>query len=130
MAFSHTVLFVALCALIQTPMTIVVGLQRLRTDIHFLDGGDEALLRRMRAHGNYTETVPIALLAMAAAEYSGAPSMLLWTGGALLLTGRLVHYATVMLVGWGNGRAVGMACTFATLVGFALYSLLAQSGAL
>ncbi len=130
MAFSHTVLFIALFALIQTPMTIVVGLRRLKTDIHFLDGGDETLLRRMRAHGNFTETVPIALLAMAAAEYSSAPSLLLWAGGGLLLTGRLVHYATLIQVGWGNGRAVGMACTFATLASFAVYSLLAQAGVL
>ena len=77
-----TVLFVGLFALIQVPLTVMVGYRRVQTGIQFFDGGDQTLLRRMRAHGNYTETVPIVLLAMAAAEITGIPSWALWAGGA------------------------------------------------
>jgi uncharacterized protein len=63
--------FVAIFALIQVPLTVMVGFRRVQTGIHFFDGGDLVLLRRMRAHANFTETVPITLLAMAAAELSG-----------------------------------------------------------
>ena len=100
-----TILFVGLMALIQIPMTFAVGLYRVKTDIHFLDGGDVEMLRRMRAHGNFTETVPITLLAMAAAELSGAPTLLIWAGGALLVAGRLLHYMTIRRFGWAIGRS-------------------------
>ena len=124
-ALPVTILFVAIFALIQIPMTAAVGLRRARTEVQFLDGGDSVLLQRMRAHANYTETVPIALLAMAAAELSGAPQLLLWTGGAVLLFGRLLHYRTLITTGFGPGRALGMLLTFVPLVlfsGFILFT--------
>ena len=123
-----TILFVGLMALIQIPMTFAVGLYRVKTDIHFLDGGDVEMLRRIRAHANFTETVPITLLAMAAAELSGAPAFLIWTGGALLVAGRLLHYVTIRRFGWAIGRAVGMAMTFLPMAGFALYAAAAGLG--
>jgi len=118
-----TLVFVAVFALLQIPMTIAVGLLRAKTDIHFMDGGNALLLRRMRAHGNYTETVPISLLAMAAAELAGAPSMLLWAVGGALLLGRLLHYGTLVTSGFGFGRAIGMILTFAPLLICPVYVL-------
>jgi uncharacterized membrane protein YecN with MAPEG domain len=127
-SFVITGVFIALFALLQVPFTVVVGLRRLRTGILFADGGDVRLLRLMRAHGNFTETVPITLLAMAAAEARGAPGWLLVTGGGVLLLGRSVHYAS-LLRGTGDGldRAAGMVLTFLVLGGFGLYSLLLAS---
>lgn len=113
-----TILFVGLFALIQIPLTVMVGFRRVQTGIQFFDGGDEALLRRMRAHGNYTETVPMVLMAMAAAELSGLPSWALWAGGICLLVGRLMHAAILVTRGWGHPRAVGMIMTFVPMAGF------------
>lgn len=118
-----TLFFVGLFAMIQIPVTVMVGYRRVQTGIQFFDGGDPTLLRRMRAHGNFTETVPITLLAMAAAELAGAPSWALWGGGALLLVGRFLHLLTLVRSGWGNGRAVGMVLTLLAMGGFGLYSL-------
>lgn len=120
-----TLVFVALLALLQIPMTITVGLKRLHTGIRFMDGGDTDLMRRMRAHGNFTETVPITLLAMGGAELAGTPATLVWAGGLILLVGRLMHYVTIRKVGWGNGRAIGMSMTFLALAGFAICILIA-----
>lgn len=125
---STTLVFVAILALLQIPMTIAVGLKRLRTDIHFMDGGNEDLMWRMRAHGNFTETVPMALLAIAGAEISGTPSTLLWALGVLLVCGRLLHYGTVRRYGWANGRAGGMAMTFLAMGGAALCILVGTFG--
>ncbi|MFM2263230.1 MAG: hypothetical protein RI959_1906 [Pseudomonadota bacterium] len=111
-------LFIGTFALMQVPLTIMVGYRRARTGIQFFDGGDQTLLRRMRAHGNYTETVPIVLLAMAAAELSAALSWLLWAGGVSLLVGRLMHAAILVLKGWGLPRAIGMILTFVPMLGF------------
>ncbi|WP_434053439.1 MAG: MAPEG family protein [Roseibium sp.] len=127
-ALPVTIVFVAVFALIQIPMTVAVGLRRLQTDVQFMDGGDGVLLQRMRAHGNFTETVPIALLAMAAAELAGAPHMLLLAGGTALLLGRLLHYATIVTTGFGIGRAIGMLLTLSSLVLFPGFVLLKTIG--
>src|SRR5258706_13887387 len=96
----------------------MVGYRRVQTGIQFFDGGDQTLLRRMRAHGNFTETVPIVLLAMVAAEITRIPHWALWAGGACLFIGRGMHAATLVARGWGNPRALGMIFTFLPMVGF------------
>lgn len=118
-----TMLFIGLFAVAQVPLTVMVGYHRLKTDIHFQDGGDITLLRRMRAHGNFTETVPIVLLAMAACELSGGPAWLLWLGGASLMIGRAVHAVTLIAVGWAPTRALGMVLTFLPMLAFGLWCL-------
>jgi len=114
---------IGLFAVVQVPMTVMVGLKRVQTGIQFMDGGDTSLLRRMRAHANYTETVPIVLLAMAASELSGLMPALLWAGGASLLLGRLLHAQTLVTKGWGNGRAAGMILTFLPMLGFGAWDI-------
>jgi uncharacterized membrane protein YecN with MAPEG domain len=118
-----TALFIAVFALLQVPMTVVVGLRRAKSGIQFLDGGDETLLRRVRAHGNFTETAPMSLLAMGAAELAGAPEMLLWSVGGALLVGRILHYGTLVTSGFGIGRSIGMILTLAPLLIFAVFVL-------
>jgi uncharacterized protein len=110
--------FVAIFALIQVPLTVAVALRRGQTGVAFFDGGDTVLGRRMRAHANFTETVPIVLLAMAAAEYNGAPHSVLIGGGVALLCGRGLHYLTLVRSGVGVGRVVGMVLTLAPMVLF------------
>jgi uncharacterized protein len=105
--------FIGIFVLMQIPLTIMVGYRRARTGIQFFDGGDQALLRRMRAHGNYTET----------AEFTGAPAWLLWAGGSSLLVGRVMHAAILVLKGWGLPRAIGMILTFVPMLGFGIWCL-------
>lgn len=118
-----TTLFVGIFVLMQIPLTVMVGYRRARTGIQFFYGDDQTLLRRMRAHGNFTETVPIVLVAMAAAELTGAPAWLLWTGGLSLLVGRLMHAAILVIKGWGLPRALGMILTFVPMLGFGVWCL-------
>jgi uncharacterized membrane protein YecN with MAPEG domain len=125
LALPITTTFVGLFAILQIPMTVMVGLKRVQTGIQFMDGGNTSLLRRMRAHANYTETVPIVLLAMAASELSGLMPALLWVGGASLLMGRLLHVQTLVTKGWGNGRAAGMILTFLPMLGFGAWDIAA-----
>lgn len=102
---------------------MIVGLRRGQTNIQFSDGGDQVLLRRMRAHGNFTETVPITLLAMACAELAGAPSWALWLGGSSLFAGRIMHAAILITKGWGLPRAIGMIMMLAPMLAFGTYSI-------
>lgn len=109
--FTVTAAFVGLLALLHIPLTVMVGVHRARTGIQFHDGGDAALMRKMRAHGNFTENVPIALLALAACEATGAPRWVLLVGGGALVAGRLLHAFVVARRGWGDGRGYGMILT-------------------
>lgn len=110
-----TLLFAGACALLQCALTALVIVQRVRSKILFLDGGDSVLLRRVRAHGNFSETAPLALLLMLLLELGGVASAWLVLLGSALLLGRLLHAAGVL--GWGGHRArlLGMALTLAAL---------------
>jgi uncharacterized protein len=55
------------------------------------DGGNAALLQRIRQHGNCAEWASFILILMILAEGMGAPSFYLHISGALLLIGRIAH---------------------------------------
>lgn len=111
-------------AVLQVPLTVLVSYMRGRTGIQFLDGGNETLLRRIRAHANFVETVPITLIAMACAELSGASAGMLWRGGICLLAGRAIHvWAALNVKGWGLPRIVAMLLTFYAMAGFGIACL-------
>ena len=54
-------------------------------------GGNAALERAVRAHANFAEFVPFAVLLLLLAEWGGAWPWLLHALGALLVTARLSH---------------------------------------
>lgn len=70
---------------------IRVSALRAATGVSFGDGGNPALLHRMRQHGNFVEWVPMVLFALLAAESTGASSTLLHVAGGLLVIGRVAH---------------------------------------
>ncbi len=120
-------LFAAVFAILLVPLSLQVGLLRLKTGIWFLDGGHDVLTRRIRAQGNFIEYVPMALIVIALTESSGAPSWLVYVLGVTLLIGRVTHAATILGSGTGPGRAAGMTMTFAVLLtaaGWLLYDTL------
>jgi uncharacterized protein len=111
-----TLLFAGACALLQCALTALVIMQRVRSNIHLLDGGDTALVRRIRAHGNFSETAPMALLLMLLLELGGVASAWLVLLGTALLLGRLLHAAGLLgLVGGHRARLLGMVLTLAVL---------------
>jgi len=115
-----TIILVAIFALMQMVITMLTGFARIENEVHFYDEGDIDLRRRVRAHGNFTETVPMSLMAIAGAELMGSPESVVWGLGSALLIGRLWHYYVIRTVGWGNGRAAGMMLTFVAMSGGAV----------
>lgn len=55
------------------------------------DGGDPDMIGRIRAHGNFVEFVPLALILLAILELNAAPALLLHGLGATLLVARILH---------------------------------------
>jgi len=92
---SITAFFAAVLALIQVVFTLRVGSYRFANSVSLGDGGDGELLKRMRAHGNFVETVPMALLLLLINEITGMSSDWLYALGATLVVARLLHYAGI-----------------------------------
>lgn len=86
-----TGLYAALLAIVQLFLTFDVIRLRRSLKVPIGDGEHEILERRCRIHGNFIETVPIALILLLIAELSGAPYWLLHIMGACLLIGRIMH---------------------------------------
>lgn len=80
------------------------------------DGGDQALLRRIRGHGNFAEYVPIILIMLGMLELSGARPWLLHVLGVTLVVARFLHaYALSFTESWKFGRFYGTLLTFILL---------------
>lgn len=111
----------ALYAAILTPLFLALSIRvvmrrnSVRTTLG--DGGDAALRRRIRVHGNFCEYTPIALILLALAESLETPPWALHVTGLALVAGRLLHAYGVShpdeTLAW---RIAGMAATLASLV--------------
>lgn len=112
---SLTLLFAACCALLQIALTALVIIRRAQTGVEFLDGGDPPLMRRIRAHGNFTETAPMALLLMALLELRGLGSAWLIAFGVALLLGRVLHAQSLLTNNAAWSRRGGMLMTLAVI---------------
>jgi len=82
-----------------------------------LGDGDMPLIRaRMRAHANFNEYVPIALILMALVEMNVGGSRWLWGIGALLVVARVLHPFGLERPAPNPYRMLGAVLTFASLL--------------
>ena len=120
---SLTLLFAGCCALGQCALSALVIIRRAQTGIDLLDGGDKQLLRRIRAHGNFSETAPMALLLMALLEISGLGSAWLIAFGVTLLLGRILHAQSLLTNNAAWSRRGGMVLTLSVISIEAVFAL-------
>ena len=71
------------------------------------------MIRRIRGHGNFVETVPIAIVMLVLMEILGASDTWLHALCALLLVGRMLHYVGLTEIGPFFCRPAGMFMTMA-----------------
>ena len=105
----------AIAAIMLVILGMLAGMRRTHSKILLGTGDDDVLLRRVRAHGNFTEYVPTALILLALTEAMGAGTGLLWTMAGLLIFGRALHIIGVL----GTvlpARAIGMLMTLASIL--------------
>ncbi len=95
-----TAVYAGILGLIYVALALLVSMGRLKTGVELDHGNHPQLTRRIRAHGNFAEYVPFALLLMAFCEGLGAPVWAVQAWGGALLTGRLLH-------AWGLYRTAG-----------------------
>jgi uncharacterized protein len=118
-----TLTIAAGAALVNIWLMIRCGQARTKGGVSVGDGGDEFLIRRMRAHANFVESTPFVLILIAAIEASKGSMSWLWWVGILFIFGRLAHGLGMDGGTFGKGRMVGTVITLLTLAGLAGYAL-------
>mgnify|MGYP000093887061 CR=1 FL=1 len=122
--FQIVALYVALNLLLLPVLMLRVGQIRISQKISLGDGGDAALLARVRAHGNFIETVPFALIGLIALAMLSAHPIVLHIFGAVFTFGRVAHAHGMAQKGaLGKGRSLGAALTLVTFLGMGFYLL-------
>lgn len=110
-------LYAALNGLIVLVLALLVVRQRFRTKVMLGDGGDPALLRAQRAHGNAIEYVPLVLVLLLAMAGLRTSMLMLHVVGGLLTAGRILHAVGLSRsAGTSAGRALGTLLTWAALI--------------
>jgi len=86
-----TALYAGLLALLLVLLALRVVRLRWKFRVGLGDGGEKAMIRAIRIHGNATEHVPIALLLLLVAELNQTGPTLLHACGAVLVVARVLH---------------------------------------
>ena len=109
-------------ALINIWLMIRVG--QVRTSEKISVGGNEKVIRRMRAHSNYIESAPFVLVLVGVIELASTSSPVwLWIVGGLYLLGRVAHGVGMDDGKFGKGRMIGTIVTMLTLLGLGIYAI-------
>jgi uncharacterized protein len=122
---SITLITVAGLALLSSVLAIQVIVQRVRLKIESGDGGHQEMAQAVRAHANFSEHVPIALLALGAYEIAGGQRVLLLAcAGALILARLLSAIGLSRSLGPSIPRQAGASITLLVTIVCALAALI------
>ena len=125
-----TLTVAGVAALINIWLMIRVGQVRTSEKISVGDGGNENVIRRMRAHSNYIASAPFVVLLVGAIELASPTSPTwLWIISGLYLLGRVAHGIGMDGGKFGKGRMIGTIVTMLTLLGLGVYAIAIPYGA-
>ena len=110
-------------AVINLWLSIRTGQARQTAKVSSGGGGNPLLVARMRAHANFVEYVPIALILMALIESNGGSSRVLWLLGIALVIGRVLHPFGMERPSPNPFRIGGIMLTYLVTIALVVYAL-------
>jgi uncharacterized membrane protein YecN with MAPEG domain len=118
----------AAAAIINIWLSLRIGKVRMGEKIIHGDGGNDLLMRRMRAQSNFIENTPLALILIAAIELASKGGVWLAPIAGAFILGRVAHG-----VGMDNEkpnpmRTIGALSTMLVLIGLAIVAVLITLG--
>ena len=115
-----TAVYAAISALLVVALSFRVIRLRLSTRTGIGDGGHQDLARRIRAHANAVEYLPLALLLLLLVEWNQTLPLIVHGFGIVLVLGRLLHAVGLSRsAGASPARFIGMLLTLLCLLGMA-----------
>jgi uncharacterized membrane protein YecN with MAPEG domain len=122
-------LYAALLALLGAALTVNVIVNRVRAKVDIADGGVAALAQAIRAHANFAEQAPMALIVIAFAETLGTRPFIVHILGIALLVARLASAIGLnRTLGQSPPRQFGAGVTTLVVVVAAVAVLLSLAG--
>lgn len=118
-----TLTIAGVAALINIWLMIRVGQVRTSEKVSVGDGGNEKVIRRMRAHANYGESLPIVLILIGAIELASGSPTWLWLVGGVYMLGRVAHGLGMDGGKFGKGRMIGTILSLLIMLGLAVYAI-------
>jgi uncharacterized membrane protein YecN with MAPEG domain len=128
MTLQTTLSLAAAAAIINLWLIIRIGQLRARTKIFHGDGGNEPLMRRMRAQANFVENVPLVLILIAAIELTGKGGTWLAVVGSVFMLGRVLHPIGMDSPKLNALRGIGAGATMLITLGLAIVAVLIALG--
>jgi uncharacterized protein len=111
-----TLFYAGLCCLLVVFLGARVAAWRNKHKIGLGDGGDKELIKRMRAHGNATENLPLLLIMVAGLELTGYRDLWIHIFGAAIFLSRCAHaWGVSHRSGYSIGRFAGMFVTWSLM---------------
>ena len=116
--------YASLLGLLYIGLSINIIRLRLSAEIGIGTSGNDALAKRVRVHGNFSEYVPLALILLGCYEINGASATMLHSLGGLLLLARLSHAIGLnKTIGSSTPRLMGGLSTFAVLLDLSIENI-------
>jgi uncharacterized protein len=123
-----TLIFAAALGLLNIWLGVRVSRARVTNKVLIGHGDVPGLEARMRAHANFNEYVPIALILMLLIELNVGASRWLWGLGALLVVARVLHPLGMDRTTTSPLRTGGAILTWAILLALVLWAVLLAYG--
>ncbi|MEM7501854.1 MAG: MAPEG family protein [Pseudomonadota bacterium] len=119
-----TPLYASILALLCIALSVRTLNLRRRFGVAIGPGDEPLLARAVRAHGNFTEYVPLSLLLLLLLDLESNRDVLLHSLGLMLVVGRTLHaYGVSQVREDFRFRVAGMALTFTMMASCALILL-------
>jgi uncharacterized membrane protein YecN with MAPEG domain len=124
-----TAFYAALLGLLGAALTVNVIVNRVRAKVDAGDGGVAKLAQAVRAHANFAEQAPLALILIGLAEVLGARMLVVQILGIALVLARLASaFGLNRTLGQSPGRQLGASVSILVLVAASIAVLLAIAG--
>ena len=123
-----TLIFAAALGLLNLWLGVRVTRLRVSRKVSIGHGDVPVVESRMRAHANFNENVPIALILMMLIEMQVGASRGLWLVGALLVAGRVLHPFGMDRSAPNPYRMGGIMLTWTALVALVVWAILLAYG--
>ncbi len=108
-------------ALTNVWLSLRVGRVRGTEKVSVGDGGNERVIRRMRAHANFAENAWVVLALVVLIELATGPSLWLWLAASLFVLARIAH--GFGMDGWYPGRVGGTVTTLLLQLVLAVWAI-------
>ena len=108
MTLPVTSLLAGIFSLLMVPLSLQVSMRRAMLGVSAGDANDETLRRRVRAHGNFIEYAPMAVIAVGLIEFGGASRLLAVSLAVAFFLSRTLHAIGMLYTSTPTLRAGGM----------------------